>query len=392
MTQRFDRNPSGNTRETRGTRPTFPRGELRRWHRTTHPGTVPGQRRSTRPAGWRAIHTRAGRCFAVIPPSHAKRRYRSSNDDFRSTSPNTQTTRCAPLGYCAEKPRKRELQLAMYQALKERIHSSIESRTSSSPTSRAINGFLICLIVCNILALVLETEPTIGKHYKNVFDSFEIVSVLIFSTEFLVRLWVCTVEGRYRHPILGRIKYILTPLALVDLLAILPFYLPILFPDLRFLRSFRILRLLRAFRLGRYQAVLGTFGRVLSAKREHLVITMFVLALLLVCVSSLMYFVERDVQPKAFSSIPAAMWWGVVTLTTIGYGDVYPVTPVGKVLGAISAILGIGMFSLPAGILASGFTEDIEEQSRPIQKCPNCGEELDAAYVECSAIRGGIAS
>jgi len=132
--------------------------------------------------------------------------------------------------------------------------------------------------------------------------------------------------------------------------------------DLRFIRAVRLFRLFRLFKMGRYSKAVFIFKKVLKEKKEELVLVIFVVLLLLIIFSSLMYFIEKEAQPEAFSSIPEAMWWGIITLTTVGYGDVYPITPLGKILGALIAFLGIGMFALPAGILGSGLVEVVREK------------------------------
>jgi voltage-gated potassium channel len=158
----------------------------------------------------------------------------------------------------------------------------------------------------------------------------------------------------------------------IDLVAIVPFFFGAVL-DLRFLRALRLLRFLRLFKLARYSDSIQLFVRVLRLKREELVITSVVGTIILLMASSLMYFAERSAQPEVFSSIPATLWWGVITLTTVGYGDVTPVTPVGQLLGAMIAITGIGLFALPASILASGF---IEAARGKISYCPHCHQEI----------------
>jgi voltage-gated potassium channel len=164
-------------------------------------------------------------------------------------------------------------------------------------------------------------------------------------------------------------------MALVDLASILPSLLPGGVLDLRFVRAVRLLRLSRSMKIARYSQSMQTLGRVLRAKRHELAVTAFAGAILLISAASGMYFVEHEAQPNAFSSIPAALWWGVVTLTTVGYGDVYPVTLLGRCLASVIAILGIGLFALPAGILAGGFAEELHRNDR-VATCPNCGLEL----------------
>jgi voltage-gated potassium channel len=160
-----------------------------------------------------------------------------------------------------------------------------------------------------------------------------------------------------------------------DFMSFAPFYIAWLPLDLRFLRILRLLRLLRVLKLGRYSTSMSLVARVFKRKWPDLAAALIVLLVMLVLASSLMYYVERDVQPVAFSSIPAAMWWGVATFTTVGYGDVYPQTPLGKMLGSVIAVLGIAFFALPAGILASGFSEERERHSTGNRDsvCPHCG-------------------
>jgi voltage-gated potassium channel len=149
------------------------------------------------------------------------------------------------------------------------------------------------------------------------------------------------------------------------LLAILPFYLLLLFPDVALVESTDLFRLLRLLKLIRYSEALQTILRVIKIKKDELIMTLVTVFILLIFASSVMFFAEREAQPEAFPSIPAAMWWGVVTLTTVGYGDIYPVTAIGKLFGAILAFIGIGLFALPAGIIASGFSTEVEKRKEP---------------------------
>lgn len=169
-------------------------------------------------------------------------------------------------------------------------------------------------------------------------------------------------------------------MAIVDLLAILPVILPMFFTfDARFIRLLRILRLFRLFKLSRYIASMDLIDDVIKHKREQLLVTVVMIGILLLFASSLMYLVENEAQPDKFPDIPSSMWYAVVTITTVGYGDLYPITALGKLLGAFVALLGIGMFALPTSILASGFTEIIEEKRHEKQEnclCPHCGKDI----------------
>lgn len=242
--------------------------------------------------------------------------------------------------------------------------AAVESKQESRLESK-LNLFLMVLIFLNVLAVILETEEPLYLPYRSLFHGFEVFSVLIFTAEYLLRLWSIPENPRFKHPLWGRTRFMATPMAIIDLLAILPFYLPMVFPfDLRFLRALRLFRIFRLLKVGRYVKSLRTIKNVFHEKKEELLITIFSVLIFLVLSSSLMYFVEREAQPDKFSSIPAALWWGIATLTTIGYGDVYPVTLLGKILAAAIAILGIGLFALPAGILASGFSSEIRKKDQ----------------------------
>lgn len=260
---------------------------------------------------------------------------------------------------------------------KSSVFNVLNTAKSTNRLQRIINTFLFGLIILNVAAVILETVDVLHDSFDPYFHIFEIFSVIVFSIEYLLRVWSCTCNDAYKRPIVGRIRFILTPMALIDLWAILPFYLPMLIPiDLRFLRALRLLRIMRIFKIGRYSTAMMILTSVVRRKKEELSITLATLIILLVMAASLMYLVEKDAQPEAFSSIPAAMWWGIVTLSTVGYGDVYPITVLGKMLGMVIAVLGIGMFALPAGILGSGFVEELQSRQKVKTICPHCGKEI----------------
>ena len=147
--------------------------------------------------------------------------------------------------------------------------------------------------------------------------------------------------------------------------------------DLRFLRAIRLIRVFRLFKLGRYNESAKQFSRVLKAKKAELLTTVFIIFILLIVASSLLYYIEHQAQPEKFANIPEAMWWGVVTLTTVGYGDIYPITTLGKFLGAIISLLGIGLFALPTGLISAGFIEEIAKKQKTRARCPKCGTTID---------------
>ena len=204
-------------------------------------------------------------------------------------------------------------------------------------------------------------------------------SSIIFSVEYIARVWSCVERPKYNKAVTGRLRFVITPLAVIDLLAILPFYLPFTGIDLRFLRIMRMMRIFRVAKLGRYSQSLQLLHRVMMAKKEELLCTLFILLLLVIVAASMLYYAENSIQPENFSSIPASMWWAVATLTTVGYGDVYPVTGLGKLMASVIAVLGIGMFALPTGVVGAGFVEEMSRRQKTIQ-CPHCGKEIGGNF------------
>ena len=246
--------------------------------------------------------------------------------------------------------------------LRRRSHQVLDIPQADDLISQIVGYSLVVLIILNVLAVIFESVETIREAAGDAFIWFEVVSVVIFTVEYIIRVWssVESAEHTYRHPLYGRLRYAMRPLILIDLIVILPFYLSFLFGvDLRILR---VMRLLRVFKLTRYSGAWSMFAAVLHGQRRPLMMAAYLLAITLIVVASLMYLVENRAQPVAFANIPSAMWWGLVTLTTVGYGDVTPITTIGKMLGAAVTILGIGMYALPAGILASGFMQELNRR------------------------------
>jgi voltage-gated potassium channel len=261
----------------------------------------------------------------------------------------------------------------MIEHVKKRVYEILEVAETDDKISRYFDIFIIILICLNVVAVILETVARFAT-YKLFFNTFERISVLVFTIEYIFRVWACNLdEGeRFRHPIKGRIRYIFTWGAIIDLLAFFPFYIPYLIRsvskslDLRFLRALRLLRLLRLLKLGRYTAALQSLFNVFKSKKEELVTSVFVVLILLILTSSVMFYVENAFNPGTFANIPEVMWWGIVTLTTVGYGDICPVSPFGRTLGGFVAILGIAMVALPGGIIASGFVEEFRKKREGI--------------------------
>jgi voltage-gated potassium channel len=226
----------------------------------------------------------------------------------------------------------------------------------------------LLLIALNVLAVIYGTEENLYQSYKSWFDGFELFSILIFTLEYVLRLVFCVQDKRYQKPFSGRLKYALTPMALIDLFSFLPFYLPFLIPmDLRVLRAIRLLRIFRILKIfhhSGYSNALTLIAKVFHNRRKELAVTFSAALVIVLISSSLMYFAEHDAQPTVFPDIPSTIWWCVMTLSTIGYHEIYPVTFFGRFIGAFISLVGIGLFALPAGILGSGFVEEIRNEKK----------------------------
>jgi len=249
-----------------------------------------------------------------------------------------------------------------YISVRDRAFELLELGRGKDPASQALDFFLSTLIIVNVIVVMLETVPDLYQRYTFEFHVFEVVSVTIFTIEYIARVWSSTADRfiAAEGPIKGRIKFMMQPYQVIDLIAILPFYLMMFEPfDLRALRIFRLLRFLK---LVRYSRALTTLTNVMVRESRSLLAALVVMLGLLIASSTAMYHVERHAQPVDFGSIPAAMWWSLATLTTVGYGDVTPVTVPGKLIGALVMIFGLGMAALPIGILANGFAEEIKRR------------------------------
>jgi voltage-gated potassium channel len=260
-------------------------------------------------------------------------------------------------------------------SIRERTWEIVEVARDGDTPSRNFDIFILTLIFSNVVAVIIGSVRSLEERWGTFLDIFEIISIAIFTLEYVARLWSCTVDHRFSRPILGRVRHAVRAMSVIDLLAFLPFYLPFLGLDLRSLRVLRLLRIFRLAKAARYYSSLNLIKHVFYNKKEELILTSALMGLLLVVSSTVLYYCENGVQPDTFSSIPATMWWAVATLTTVGYGDVYPVTIWGRLFASVIAILGIGMFALPTGILGAGFVEAIQKK-KGNQVCPHCGKDL----------------
>ena len=275
----------------------------------------------------------------------------------------------------------------MYRKIKQYMFSVIQPAESGNIASKVFDLIIMFFILLSVSTVFITTfDPPDDVQFW--LQRIETVSVGIFTVEYLLRIWTADLLYPESGFFGSRVKYMLSPLAMIDMMAILPFYLPMILPvDLISIRAVRLVRLLRMFKLNRYSEALSSIAKVFEHKAREIFASLFFVLILLIVASLLIYYAEHDAQPQQFRNAFSGLWWAVATLTTVGYGDIYPITPIGRVLGAVIAILGIGMVAVPTSILSAGFLEVLEKNDKEPDKkeepasekkyCPYCGKKLD---------------
>ena len=280
----------------------------------------------------------------------------------------------------------------MFAGLHIFVFKLLEDRRSPIALAAVVHWFLIGLIAVNFLAVMLESlaEERVSKMWLQRVETF---SLVIFSGEYLLRVWCCTafnMRSRWK----GRLLFILHPMMLIDLVVLAPLFLPGNID----LRVIRVLRLARVFKLARYSVLPVLMNNMLHQLRREIWMIVMLWLFAISFSASLMYYVESGAQPQVFNSVAAAFWWAVTTLTTVGYGDMYPITPLGRLLGGMIQVLGVMMLAFPAGLFGATFIKQLEgyredekmahekqdrrqggeKPSKPSLKCPHCGVLLAA--------------
>lgn len=262
------------------------------------------------------------------------------------------------------------------QSLQAYWYQTLNNPSPRSKSAKWVNGFLAFVIIANCASVAIETIPSIYHPRKTYFYWFELFSTLIYLVEYLLRLWSCTESKKYSHPITGRLKWMVQPLSLLDLVVLATYLAPV---DLRFIRVFRLGRLLRLFNSEKFDASLAAIVSSIES-RFYLLIASFTLMLVMAYVfAALIYIVENTVQPDKFANIPETIWWAVVTLTTVGYGDATPITPIGKFLATFVMVIGIGIFALPTAIVTAAILEAGQRQD---QTCQHCGKKINKKPID----------
>ena len=258
----------------------------------------------------------------------------------------------------------------MSTSLRRRVYEALDPRGKRGLSG--INLVLMLFIVTSVAMAIVETEDTVSQAYPTVFNIAEVVFAVVFGVEYLTRLWVAPEDPRCGTGWKARLRWMASPTAIIDLLALAPALLLTGGSPSYLLRVFRLLRIIRLAKLGRFSKAFSLVVGVVASRRFELLVTLAAAGVALLGSATLLYMVEGSVQPDKFGSIPRALWWAVITMTTIGYGDVYPTTALGRFIGGVTAIIGIGLIAAPTGILAGAFSEalrgrrlDEDEEPKP---------------------------
>ena len=264
-----------------------------------------------------------------------------------------------------------------HTSFKRSLFLVLDDHMSKKPLNRMFHGVLFTLIILSSALLIIETIKRFHSAYNDYLYPLEVFTMVFFSFEYILRVYTCTEIEGYEEPFIGRIKYIFTPLMLVDILSIIPFYLIVFSSNYSGFYIFSIFRVLRLFKAIRYVDAFKVIGKVFYIQREQLLISFGFILFILVFASSIIYIAEKEAQPEKFCDIPSAMWYTVATITTVGYGDVYPITIIGKITGGLISMSGLLLFAIPTSILTSGFLKLNRHGKKII--CPHCGKthEID---------------
>lgn len=249
-------------------------------------------------------------------------------------------------------------------ALREKLYQALTHDTETGSRLSITNRLLIIVIVSSVFVAVLESEDLLSQPYGDLFWLLELCFGAIFAVEYIIRLWVCSENPKYGPGVKGRIRYAFTLTALFDLIAVLPLFMTVLGSETYLFRLLRITRILRLAKLGKYSHAARAIGEAVRSRSHELILSLGAGLVLMLVAATCLYIAEKQVQPDAFGSIPRAMWWAIATLTTVGYGDTYPITVLGKMCAGATAIIGIGLVAMPAGILAAAFSDGLSKRRR----------------------------
>jgi len=274
----------------------------------------------------------------------------------------------------------------MIQEIRAYLYATMEVPSLEDNQGGYYELFMMGLIFANAVAMIMGTVPSIQQQYDWFLMPFEFISIAIFSVEYILLLWVCTEKPGYQDAWYGRIRYAMTPIALINLVSVLPAFIPVLAPyDLRALRLFRLFRFFRILKLTKYSDSFQTLFRALNAKKEQLFMTLLIIVLLVIMASVFIFYAENGNNPSpAFNDLPSTIWWGLVKLSPVSNETGYPETGAGKMIASGLALLEIGIFAIPAGIMATAFEEQYDTKKKEQEeKLVTCEAELKNIQITC---------
>jgi voltage-gated potassium channel len=258
-------------------------------------------------------------------------------------------------------------QVSSSKSLRRTVYCQLEASAWPKKGLSPVNSALVVLIIFAVVAAVIETEPLISGGQEILFRSIEVVLGAIFLTEYVARVWTAVENSRFAGERFARLRYMVTPIAIIDLLAILPALFAFGGASSLVLRFFRVLRMLRLAKLGRTSRAWQHIKSATYERRHEFGLILGLLGITILVSASLLYWAEAEAQPDKFGSIPRAIWWAIVTLTTVGYGDTFPVTALGRTLAGFIAIAGVCMIALPTGVFAASFADAMQRHRENLQ-------------------------
>lgn len=264
--------------------------------------------------------------------------------------------------------------------LRSQLFAILHAPDPGNRVARWANYFLAALIIANAVSITLESVPGLNRTLATTLWWFEAVSTGLFVIEYAGRVWACVEQHRLSNPVWGRLRYARQPLALLDLVAILTYWTPW---DLRFLRVVRLVRLLKILHLYEFEAALDQLTVSLTKRKELLLVSVALMALFVYLSASLLYQIEHERQPEVFSSIPATFWWASVTFNTIGYGDMVPLTRLGRLFASLVSVFGVGVFALPTAIVIAAIIESSATGTAYV--CESCGHHGTTSHAPPAA-------
>lgn len=258
--------------------------------------------------------------------------------------------------------------VGLYKSFKRKVYETIQPDASDSWLTYAFDVFVMVLIIASVV-IVFAVTFDLPQSTMDAFKKIEAGIVVVFSVEYLLRIWTANLRYKDSGWLGSRFRYIFSPMAIVDILAIIPFYLPLVLPEgMLGIRALRLIRLLRIFKLNRHFDALSAIGGVIKDKAKDLLAVLFFMALMLLFLSLLMYAAEHDAQPDKFENAVSALWWAVETFTKSGARGFQPVTTLGRIIGAVVSVLGICLIAIPTGIISSGLIEHLNRRKADTEK------------------------